>query len=51
MVGNNFLYQNSQSQRYKGGHDFEYMNGYSSTDLSDYTPYATNSKLVTLKRT
>lgn len=49
MGGNNFLYQNSQSQRYKGGHDFEYMNGYSSTDLSNYTPYATNSKLVTLK--
>ena len=45
---NTYLYLNSNSVKYKGGHQFKYMNGYSSTDLTDYTPYAKNSKLVTL---
>lgn len=40
-------YQNSPNQKYKG-HGFDYMNGYSTTDLSAYTPYAKNSKLVLL---
>lgn len=31
-----------------GGHGFKYMNGYSSTDFSDYMVYSKNSKLVTL---
>lgn len=33
--------------RYKG-HGFDYMHGYSSTDFTDFTVYAKNSKLVTL---
>lgn len=44
-----YTYLNSPTFKYKGGHNFTYMEGYSSTDLSDYTPYAQNSKLVTLK--
>lgn len=42
-----YLYQNSPSQKYKG-HDFEYMNGYSSTDLSPFFPYTENNQLVKL---
>ena len=41
------LYLNRPEKRY-GGHGFDYMNGYSSTDFTDYTVYAKNSKLVTL---
>ena len=41
------LYNNRPSVKY-GGHGFEYMNGYSSTDFRDYTVYAQNSKLVKL---
>ena len=41
------LYMNRDEKKY-GGHGFAYMNGYSSTDLTDYTVYAENSKLVTL---
>lgn len=37
----NFKYRNQ-------GHDFEFLNGYSSTDLSDYTPYSNSGKLATL---
>ncbi len=33
--------------KYKG-HGFDYMHGFSSTDFTDYTVYAKNSKLVTL---
>lgn len=43
-----YLYNNRPEIKY-GGHGFEYMNGYSSTDLSNYAPYANNSQLVTLK--
>lgn len=43
-----YLYKNRPEIRY-AVHGFNYMNGYSSTDLSDYSPYADNSKLVTLK--
>lgn len=43
-----YLYRNRPEIRYSG-HGFDYMNGYSSTDLTDYFPYADNSKLVTLK--
>jgi len=40
---------NSPNHKYSGGgHGFEYMNGYSSTDLSDYTPYSDSGKLATL---
>lgn len=42
-----YIFMNNPSQKYKG-HGFSYMNGYSSTDLSQYTPYASNSKLITL---
>ncbi len=41
------LYLNRPEKRY-GGHGFDYMNGYSSTDFTDYTVYAKKSKLVTL---
>lgn len=40
-----FLYANRPSVKY-GGHGFEYMHGFSSTDFSDYTVYAQNSKLA-----
>ncbi len=43
------IFINSPSHKYKG-HNFEYMNGYSSTDLSAYTPYATKSLLVSLDK-
>ena len=42
-----FLYLNRPAVRY-GGHGFEYMNGFSSTDFTDYTVYAENSKLAVL---
>ena len=42
------LYENRPQVKYSG-HGFDYMNGYSSTDFTDYTVYAKNSKLVTLK--
>lgn len=42
-----FLYSNRPAVKY-GGHGFEYMHGYSSTDFSEYTVYAENSKLVAL---
>ncbi len=41
------LYLNRPEIKY-AGHGFDYMNGYSSTDFTDYTVYAENSKLVTL---
>lgn len=44
-----YIYQNSPSQKFKGGHDFDYMNGYSSTDLSQFYPYTENSQLVELQ--
>lgn len=40
----NFKYRNQ-------GHDFDFLNGYSSTDLSDYTPYSDSGKLATLDHT
>ena len=43
-----YAYANRPAVKYKG-HDFEYMNGYSSTDLSAFLPYATNSQLITLE--
>lgn len=42
-----YTYNNSPSQKYKG-HDFEYMNGYSSTDLSPFYPYTENNQLIQL---
>ncbi|MEG0275549.1 MAG: substrate-binding domain-containing protein [Coprobacillus sp.] len=45
---NIYFYNNRPEAKYSG-HGFDYMNGFSSTDLSDYYPYANNSKLVTLK--
>lgn len=47
LIVDSYIYMQNPTQKYKG-HGFTYMNGYSSTDLTDYTPYATNSKLVTL---
>lgn len=41
------LYVNRPSVKY-GGHGFDYMHGFSSTDFSDYMVYSKNSKLVTL---
>lgn len=41
------LYYNRPEIRY-GGHGFDYMNGYSSTDFSDYMVYSSNSKLAIL---
>ena len=41
------LYNNRPEVRY-GGHGFDYMNGYSSTDFSDYMVYSSNSKLAEL---
>lgn len=40
-------YANRDEIRY-GGHGFNYMHGYSSTDFSDYYVYSEPSKLVTL---
>ena len=45
-----YQYVNRPSVRY-GGHGFEYMHGYSSTDFSDYMVYSEPSKLVTPERT
>lgn len=42
-----YSYNNSPSQKYKG-HNFEYMNGYSSTDLSPFYPYTKDNRLVKL---
>ncbi|MDO4467827.1 MAG: substrate-binding domain-containing protein [Bacillota bacterium] len=47
MLPGTFLYLNRPAIRY-GGHGFDYMNGYSSTDFTDYTVYAKHSKLVQL---
>ena len=47
LTVNLFTYFNSPNYKYKG-HGFEYMHGYSSTDLTDYTPYSDSGKLVTL---
>ena len=41
------LYHNRAEKRY-GGHGFKYMNGFSSTDLSDYMVYAEPGKFVSL---
>lgn len=43
-----YLYSNRPAVKYQG-HGFDYMNGYSSTDFTDYTVYAVNSKLVALE--
>ncbi len=45
-----YLYSNRDEIKYSG-HGFKYMHGYSSTDFTDYTVYAKNSKLVTLNHT
>ena len=42
-----YLYLNRPSVKY-GGHGFDYMNGYSSTDFTDYTVYAGHSRLAEL---
>lgn len=42
------MYSNRPSVKY-AGHGFDYMGGYSSTDLSDYMVYSQNSKLATLE--
>jgi len=47
LIVNLATYFNSPIYKYKG-HGFEYMNGYSSTDLTDYTPYSNSGKLVML---
>ena len=42
-------YFGSDNYKYQSkSHGFEYMNGYSSVDLSDYTPYSESGKLATL---
>lgn len=47
LVINLVTYFNSANYKYQG-HGFDYMNGYSSVDLSDYAPYSDSGKLVTL---
>lgn len=47
LVINLTVYFNSANYKYQG-HGFDYMNGYSSVDLSVYTPYSDSGKLVTL---
>lgn len=44
-----YLLSTSVNFKYQD-HGFDYMNGYSSVDLSDYSPYAKNSRLVTLPK-
>ncbi len=44
IIGIN-AYKNRPSVKY-AGHGFDYMNGFSSTDFTDYTVYAKRSKLV-----
>ncbi len=46
-VGVGVIYYNRAEKRY-AGHGFAYMNGFSSTDLTDYTVYAKDSKLASL---
>lgn len=43
-----YIYQHSPARKYKGGHDFEYMGGYSTTDLSPYYVYNPHHQLVEL---
>lgn len=45
VITSTVLYCNRPSVKY-GGHGFDYMHGYSSTDFSDYTVYSPNSKLA-----
>ena len=47
LILSTVLYINRPAVRY-AGHGFEYMNGYSSTDFTDYMVYSDNSRLVTL---
>ncbi len=42
-----YLYMNRPAVRY-AGHGFKYMNGFSSTDFTDYMVYSENSRLVML---
>ena len=44
-----YVYQTSPARKYSGGHGFDYMNGYSSTDLSPFYPYTEDSQLVELQ--
>lgn len=46
IAGDAFFYARQDAIRY-AGHGFKYMRGWSSTDFTDYTVYAENSKLVT----
>lgn len=43
-----YIYQHSPARKYKGGHDFEYMSGYSTTDLSPFYVYNPHHQLVEL---
>lgn len=44
-----FTFFTSPNYKYRNqGHGFEFLKGYSSTDLSDYTPYSNSGKLATL---
>lgn len=45
--GNTWMYSQRDEARY-GGHGFEFMRGYSSTDFSDYMVYSENCQLATL---
>lgn len=47
IVTSTVLYLNRPSVKH-AGHGFNYMHGYSSTDFTDYTVYAQNSKLIKL---
>lgn len=46
-ITSSVLYMNRPTVKY-AGHGFDYMHGFSSTDFTDYTVYAKNSKLVEL---
>lgn len=43
-----YIYHYSPARKYKGGHDFEYMGGYSTTDLSPFYVYNPQHQLVEL---
>ena len=47
LITSLIMYSNRPAVRYKG-HGFDYMHGYSSTDFTNYTVYAPNSKLAAL---
>ncbi len=48
IAGNTWMYSRRDEARYSG-HGFQYMQGFSSTDFSDYMVYSENSRLAQLE--